>query len=308
MRVVIKILAALAAALLVACGSDPAPRTQQSGTPSPSASPALDPAKTDVELVAEAVRATRARKTGSYVTEGVTVLGDVSVTMTREGSYDLTTGRAKVTQTMAASPPEAFAQIAGEGVDPDDLTALSVLTENAGYLRMPAWPAPANAKWLRFTPSDLEKLHGVAPDLDAAIFPASLAMLAEATASGLEASGRAATPPVLHVVVPAGVALAAVPSSSAAKLTSAGADLSTLPGEVEVEVELKDGYVSAVSFDVLEAFKAALVQIGQPNGARGLTELATTTTIDDVGEPVRIVVPAPSQVMTQEEFERTAKR
>lgn len=265
--------------------------------------------RSDLELVRAAYRATRAAKTGTFVVKGITGVGPGNLTLRREGSYDLGRSLMSLEQTFTALPAELLDQVFGEAQDDRDLTMRTVVTRTHAYLQMPGWDPPANEKWLRFAPDDIAGPAGYAPDLDAAIFPPAVDVLRHAEASGQDGQGRSAFPPVLHVVVPAGVALHALPSAVARKMLEAGVDLDSLDGEVEVEVEVIKGFVRAVRYDALDAFKAALAEAGRPGGVtRGITEVSAEVALDDAGRPVRIVVPPAAQVMSKEEFEGAARR
>ena len=297
--------AALVVALLAACAKSEPPAA--SLTPSPPSPTVSRDQRSDLELVRAAYRATRAAKTGTFIVKGVTGVGPGIVTLHREGSYDLGRSLMSLTQRITAFPPELLAQMTGEDVEDPELTMHSVVSGTHAYLQMPGWGPPADKRWLRFSADDIEGQAGYAPDLDAAIFPPAVDVLRHAEVSAQDGDGRSASPPVLHVVVPAGMALHALPSAVARKLLDAGVDLESLGGEVEVEVEVTEGLVRAVRYDALEAFKAAMAEAGQRNATRGLTEVSAEATLDNAGQPVRIVVPAASQVMSREEFESYAR-
>ncbi|HWL38449.1 MAG TPA: hypothetical protein VNQ77_19840 [Frankiaceae bacterium] len=284
--------------VLGGCGGSPAdPGAAPSSAPA-STKPAVT--QSDLARVLAAVKATRAKKTATFVIKGTTSLaGGGSVTVRRDGKYDLAAKRSFVEQTMTESPAGLLSQLVGKDVKPGDLDSRSYVTTNGGYLQMPGWPEPAHAKWLRFTAAEVERMTDVSVDVESSIFPAGVSMLADAERSAHDGADE---PAMAHVVVPASAAFLAFPSSSTRSLITAGVDPTKITGEVEVEVAIQDGLVTGVWFDALPAFAKAYEQIGQPRVAKALSELSTVVDLRAHGSAAKISLPPAGDVMTDAEF------
>ncbi|HEX8003773.1 MAG TPA: hypothetical protein VF519_13895 [Mycobacteriales bacterium] len=283
---------AAAALALTACGGggDAPPRA----TPSASATTA----KPDDVVVREALAATRAKATATFTAEATTAFGFGSTTSRVDGEYDLKSGRARMTQTLSASPPQLLEELSGQPVDVADLTVEVINTADAGYLRMPAWPASIRNRWLRVTRAELAKLEGVnAPEIQ--VFPGIVTLLEQVTLGDRAPSGD-----TYHVLAPAPAVFEAFPSSATTRrIVAAGLDPDTLTGTVEVDVTVVDGVVAAVELDAIEVFRQAWRSVGQEQAANAVVSLRTTATLNAHGRPVSIAVPTGAAILTQAELD-----
>jgi hypothetical protein len=251
----------------------------------------------DVPRVRAAVEATRAKRTATFVMRSRTVMGSEWMEARREGSYDLARGRSSVVQTFAAFPPAALAELTGGKVPASGLESHALVTENGGYLQMRGWPAPANTKWLHFDTGEVPRLTQGAIDVEAAIVPGAVTILAQAERSARDGTGGA----LAYVVVPASAAFLSFPTV-AKGLVDEGVDPEKITGEIEVEVGIRDGLVTGVFFDALPAFRQAYAQLGQSELGDLIAEQTVTVDVRGHGRPVTIPLPPAKDVMTDAEF------
>lgn len=295
--------AAIAVALAACGGGAKAPTASAPPTTashSPTASPTPKDTRPSLAVVKAALAATRAKGTATYTMEATTSFGAGHFTMNREGSYDVRNARAKVTQSFEAEPKELAKQLLGEEVDIDDLVAHSIAVGDVGYLQMPGWPASIRSRWLRFTQADISRITGsTGADVGVVIFPPALEMLAEAKATNVPVFGN-----THYVTVSAPDAIAATPGSSAPRaLQNAGVDIESLPGTVQVAVEVVGGVVTSLKFDTIEVFRDAWKKAGMAQLADAITSIETIVTFTGHGQAVSIAAPPASAVMSERELE-----
>lgn len=248
----------------------PAPATSAATTTTP---PLVD----DAKLVRQALAKTREAGTATFVAEATIALFEGTVTVRREGRYDLRTGRSSLTQTVSSSPPELLREL------DDDLRALRrayrmVTTPDSVHLMMtaPGTPTP----WVRF-PAPSSR--------DAA--PPMLAMLSGARYSPKDGSFRSRVPPLANVALSAEDAFPAFPSDLVASLLSAGADEDDMTGAAEVIVEVDRGVVTTVFYEIGDLVSEAYSQIGRGGAGFRFSRVAATLHVNDLGKPVTIEVP-----------------
>lgn len=257
------------------------------------------PAKPDTERVQEALAATRAAGTGTYVVTQATELVSGALIVRREGTYDAKASRASAVTTFSADPPERFGEMVGSDVSASDLTSHTVVDKSVVYLRMPGWPASINKKWLRFKAGDLPQ--GVsAADVESAAFPPMVDMLADAVATQRKGDSDTA-----YVRLASPLVFASYPSAGTTRrLVDAGLDPDSLTGSIVVEVTLTGGVVSGVSFDALPMFVEAYEQIGREAIAGQLRKVPTSIELSRHGTATKVAVPAARDVLSEAEFNR----
>jgi hypothetical protein len=247
--------------------------------------------------VRAAVEATRQAGTGTYASVATTGLGAAgSVTLRRDGTYDVSADRVDQTQSISAVPEALLTRLLGKDVKTEDLAAESVADAGTAYVRMAAWPDSLGDRWLRIRAADLPKTPELG-EVDVQVFPPELEMLASAMDGDRESVDDLAS-----VKVPASAAFLAFPSSSTRKLLAAGVDANAITGTVDAAVRVEGGFVTEVTFDGLEAFRQAWAQIGQAELAQAVSELSTTLTLSGHGKPLTIAVPSGNDLMTVAEL------
>lgn len=296
-------LALLALTMLAGCSQGPGrvtgPAASASATPTPTASPA-----SDYELVRAAFRRTRAAGTARISIEGSVTFRGGAMTVRRTGAYDLPAGLMSVEQTLSSNPPGLFDQLSKGEMTSAQMRTRTVVAPGAMYLQMPAWPAPLNERWLKFTEEDASAALGAAYEVPSGVLPDLLGMLADVKPVAADGSGRDASPPVLHVAVPAKHAFVAMPTAFAVRLIAQGYNANLLAGSVEVEVTVEDGLVTKVAFDGLDTYAEAMRDLGKKFDPTLIEAMPVSIELSRHGAPLRIPVPPSARVVDRATFER----
>ena len=298
-------LALVALTMLAGCSQGPgrvtgaAPSASTSATPTPTASPA-----SDYELVRAAFRRTRAAGTARFAIEGSITSRGAAMTVRRTGAYDLPAGLMSVEQTFSSNPPGLFDRMSKGKVKASQMRARTVLAAGSMYLQMQTWPAPLNERWLEYTEEDASAALGTAYEVPTGVLPDLLGMLADAKPVAADGSGRGASPPVLHVAVPAKDAFVAMPTAYAVKLISQGYNPDLLAGSVDVEVTVERGLVTKVAFDGLDTYAEAMRDLGKKFDPTLIDAMPASIELSRHGAPPRIAVPPRARVVDQATFQR----
>lgn len=251
---------------LVSCGTRPAgaPRT----TPAPSYAD-------DAERVKAALAATREKGTGAYVVEATRAFPGVAATVRREGVYDLLNGRARYTESLATDPPEKFQDVWGPRT-PEESRHDEVRADGKAYVEI-------DGKWYAAERNNIAnaRRHDA---LDLAGMPIGVAVLEDARPASRRGSGDTA-----YVTIPAGSAYIAFPTLVVRK-AMVSFDPEKLDGDVEVEVTIVGGVVTALTFEHGPTFRKAMDAGGFGRGFAG-EGARLRLTLSRHGEPVTVDVP-----------------
>lgn len=235
--------------------------------------------------VSDAVTQARTLATGRYTVTATLRHAGGTQTVERTAVYDLAQVRGSVDQTITTG---RAAPVRVRGLRAGSLRWVTVST----------WTGRANGKWARLLGSEPEGLVEERYALEHDLFPALLAVLQTARPS-TEPSHE---PTVVRVDVQAGDVLPAIPLP-AVRAYVRRADLSAVTARVGVDVTIRRGVVTGLTFDATEALAQALGVIGVPqaNVAR-LRDLSVSASFSGYASRVHVPLPQRADVLSDAEF------